>query len=115
MGIKSETKLACGPTSSTIFLDRVEFNIPMTMPLSQSPMAIRAWSKDQYLISTDASLIPAAELGELFDSGEMYWATSLPVDQIRQMLDGSLSFGVFEVTSASEKVSSSEVHLLIYM
>lgn len=75
------------------------------MTLGKSPLATQSWARNQYLISTDASLIPVNELAIILGSDDFYWAKSIPVDYIRQMLDSSLCFGLFDLTSESEKAS----------
>lgn len=56
----------------------------------------RKWERrDGYFISTDDSLIPVAELIEVFDRKEFYWAKPMPHDAMREMLRSSLCFGLY--------------------
>ncbi|WYZ37654.1 hypothetical protein EsH8_II_001160 [Colletotrichum jinshuiense] len=55
----------------------------------------RAWTRDSYLISTDASLIPVAELNAAFASDTFYWTGPLPEAAMREMLANSLCFGLY--------------------
>ncbi|PKS09648.1 hypothetical protein jhhlp_004267 [Lomentospora prolificans] len=57
----------------------------------------RTWTKDQYLISTDSSLIPIETLMEAFASDDFYWAKPLPASAMKEMLDNSLCFGLYEL------------------
>ncbi len=60
----------------------------------------RTWTRDGFLISTDPSLIPIQALNAAFGTDMLYWAKPLPEDTIRQMLDNSLSFGLYSPTSS---------------
>ncbi|KAE9364600.1 hypothetical protein N431DRAFT_431450 [Stipitochalara longipes BDJ] len=57
----------------------------------------RTWSRDNYLISTDPSLIPIPKLNAFFASDDIYWATPVPEDAMLEMLESSLCFGLFEL------------------
>lgn len=56
----------------------------------------RTWSKDQYEISTDAALIPIEKLNRAFDSSDVYWAQSMPAEAMRETLQRSLCFGLYD-------------------
>ena len=60
----------------------------------------RTWTRDGFLISTDPSLIPLQALNAAFADDMLYWAKPIPEDAMRQMLDNSLSFGLYSPTSA---------------
>jgi hypothetical protein len=60
----------------------------------------RSWTRDGFLISTDASLIPIAALTQAFESEQLYWAKGLPEDVMREMLSNSLCFGLYSPTPA---------------
>lgn len=55
----------------------------------------RRWRRDEYLVTTDSSLIPLPRLIDVFDSKEFYWAKSMPLEYMKATLDNSLSFGLF--------------------
>lgn len=57
----------------------------------------RTWRKDQYLISTDPSMVPVPELNAAFASDTVYWADPLPEDAMRETLNNSLCFGLYEI------------------
>jgi Acetyltransferase (GNAT) family len=57
----------------------------------------RIWRKDQYLISTDSSLIPISKLNEAFASKVVYWCNPLPEEATHEMLQNSLCFGLYEM------------------
>ncbi|KIW94887.1 uncharacterized protein Z519_04865 [Cladophialophora bantiana CBS 173.52] len=58
----------------------------------------KTWTRDGFIISTDTSLIPIDALNQAFASEEMYWASPLPEPVMRDMLDNSLSFGLYSPT-----------------
>jgi GNAT superfamily N-acetyltransferase len=62
----------------------------------------RTWIRDSYLISTDPSLIPIRKLNAWFASDDIYWANSLPEDAMREMLQSSLCFGLFNTKPKQE-------------
>jgi ribosomal protein S18 acetylase RimI-like enzyme len=56
----------------------------------------RSWTKDQYLVSTDHDLVPISALIEVFNSREFYWANAMPQQAMQEMLEKSMSFGLYE-------------------
>jgi ribosomal protein S18 acetylase RimI-like enzyme len=56
----------------------------------------RTWSKDNYLISTDQAKIPIPKLNAFFASKEFYWAAALPEKVMRETVENSLCFGLYE-------------------
>ena len=73
----------------------------------RSTLQDRTWSKDQYFISTDWSLIPIAKLNAAFGSNDIYWAKPMPEGALRETLQNSLCFGLHErnpITQGAELV-----------
>jgi hypothetical protein len=62
----------------------------------------RSWTKGDYIISTNASIIPLAKLTEIFSSDVFYWAKALPEDVMRETLDNSISFGLYTSKSGED-------------
>ncbi|SPO07022.1 related to GNAT family N-acetyltransferase [Cephalotrichum gorgonifer] len=62
----------------------------------KSQLQVRSWKKDGFLISTDPSLFPIQSLIDVFDSKEFYWSKAMPAEAMREMLDNSLCFGLYE-------------------
>ncbi len=62
----------------------------------------RTWTRDSYLISTDPSLIPIRKLNVWFASDDIYWANALPEDAMREMLQSSLCFGLYQTKPKPE-------------
>lgn len=56
----------------------------------------RVWKRDTHFISTDPSLIPINTLQEAFASPTFYWASPLPDDILRETLQNSICFGLYE-------------------
>ncbi|KAJ4410519.1 hypothetical protein N0V91_002006 [Didymella pomorum] len=56
----------------------------------------RTWTRDSYLISTDPSLIPISDLNAVFATDLVYWATPLPENVMRETIDNSLCFVLFD-------------------
>ncbi|KAL2887377.1 hypothetical protein HOO65_050498 [Ceratocystis lukuohia] len=66
------------------------------MTLIKSNLQARSWAKDQFWISTDPSLLPISKLIQIFESSDFYWAKTLSPQAMQEMLDNSLSFGLYE-------------------
>ncbi|KAF2724251.1 gcn5-related n-acetyltransferase [Polychaeton citri CBS 116435] len=62
----------------------------------KSSFQARSWNRHEFLVSTDSSFIPLSELIEIFDSNDLCWARALPSEAMREMLENSLSFGLYE-------------------
>ncbi|KAG6364260.1 hypothetical protein INS49_005859 [Diaporthe citri] len=63
---------------------------------TKSKLQERSWRKDQFLISTNPAHFPIPTLIDIFDSKYFYWAKPLPAQDMREMLQNSLSFGLYE-------------------
>ncbi|ETS86637.1 hypothetical protein PFICI_00465 [Pestalotiopsis fici W106-1] len=61
---------------------------------SQSRM--HTWKRDQYVISTDSSLVPIKKIGAVFASPIFYWAKALPDAVLKETLENSLCFGLYQ-------------------
>lgn len=66
------------------------------MATSKARLQAQTWTKDHFFISTDPSLFPIDTLVDVFESKDFYWAKSLPPQAMREMLENSLSFGLYE-------------------
>ncbi|KAJ4262871.1 hypothetical protein NW762_006484 [Fusarium torreyae] len=69
----------------------------------KSKFQSRSWKKDRFSISTDPELFPISRLSEAFDSSDFYWAKSLSPEGFREVLNNSLSFGIYDGTSSESK------------
>lgn len=66
------------------------------MQTTKQSLVQRTWTCDSYLISTDPSLIPIADLNAVFATELVYWANPLPEDVMRETLKNSLCFGLYD-------------------
>ncbi|ETS79296.1 hypothetical protein PFICI_09149 [Pestalotiopsis fici W106-1] len=66
----------------------------------------RSWTKGDYLISTNASLIPLTRLCEVFSSDTFYWAKSLPEEVMRETLENSICFGLYKSESTDGEANA---------
>jgi GNAT superfamily N-acetyltransferase len=64
----------------------------------------RSWTKDQYMISTDSSLISFKKLNAAFASKDVYWAVPMPETAVQETLQNSLCFGLYD--KAAQDLSS---------
>ncbi|KAJ4988772.1 acetyltransferase [Stagonosporopsis vannaccii] len=76
------------------------------MQTTKHTLLNRTWTRDNYLISTDPTLIPVSQLIAAFATNLVYWANPLPEDIMRETLSNSLCFGLY---STSTPESRSEV------
>ncbi|EGU81295.1 hypothetical protein FOXB_08190 [Fusarium oxysporum f. sp. conglutinans Fo5176] len=67
----------------------------------KSKFQSRSWKKDRFFISTDPNLFPLSQLAEAFNSDELYWTEALSPEAFREILDNSLSFGLYEEPQSS--------------
>ncbi|KAH7308050.1 hypothetical protein B0I35DRAFT_413412 [Stachybotrys elegans] len=67
----------------------------------------KSWTRDGFLISTDASLLAASDVVAAFDRQEVYWTKGIPVPYMREMLDNSLCFGMYACAPATTEEASS--------
>jgi len=63
----------------------------------------RTWPKENYLISTDSSKIPIPKLNAFFASKDVYWATPLPEEIMKEALENSLCFGLYETGNGTTR------------
>ncbi|KAM0281873.1 hypothetical protein ACHAQK_006670 [Fusarium lateritium] len=66
------------------------------MSSATSPLRNKSWRRDSYFISTNPSHIPIAKIVDIFASDEFYWAKPLPEDAMRDMLESSLCFALYD-------------------
>ncbi|OQE19716.1 hypothetical protein PENFLA_c018G00528 [Penicillium flavigenum] len=59
----------------------------------------KTWTKGEYLVSTDISLIPIETLNTWYAGEEFYWAKPMPQPALRETLQNSLCFGLYRNTS----------------
>lgn len=72
------------------------------MLITKQALLSRTWTLDLYLISTDAALIPIWELNAVFATDLAYWANPLPENVVRETLNNSLCFGLYDTKSLAD-------------
>ena len=61
------------------------------------PLPVVSWMRDNFEISTDPALIPLDDLNKFFASTDMPWAKPLPISELRNLVQRSLCFAVYEI------------------
>jgi len=64
---------------------------------ARTPMPVLSWTRDNYEISTDPSLIALDALNDLFGSVDLSWAKPLPLEVLQAMIQNSLCFVLYQV------------------
>ncbi|KAE9380618.1 hypothetical protein N431DRAFT_432901 [Stipitochalara longipes BDJ] len=63
------------------------------------------WYKDNFLISTNTSLIQPAAVNAAMDSDLMYWTKAMDDGELKKMLQNSLCFGVYMLPESSLEIA----------
>lgn len=74
----------------------------------KSQLRDRTWTKGEYFISTNPSLVPIPALSEAFDSDDFYWANAIPAPAMVEMLENSLCFGLYQTPSQATDAESAK-------
>ncbi|KAF9698300.1 hypothetical protein EKO04_003752 [Ascochyta lentis] len=77
------------------------------MQTTKQALLRRNWTRESYLISTDASLVPISELNAALATDLVYWANPLPEEVMREMLENSLCFGLYDIKPVTAQTNSS--------
>ncbi|KAL2687893.1 hypothetical protein Neosp_005462 [[Neocosmospora] mangrovei] len=75
------------------------------MESTPSRLRKQSWRRGSYLISTNSSLIPVKRLIDIFNSDDFYWADALPEAAMKEMLDNSLCFGLYDCYESPDETS----------
>ncbi|KAG9584366.1 hypothetical protein KCU77_g1918, partial [Aureobasidium melanogenum] len=54
------------------------------------------WKRGTYSISTDPFLLDLNAINDVFDADWMYWTIRLPLPELRQAINSSVCFGLYE-------------------
>lgn len=71
------------------------------MQIAKQTLLHRTWTRESYLISTDPTLIPLSDLNAVFSTDLAYWANPIPEEIMREALQNSLCFGLFDTKLAT--------------
>jgi GNAT superfamily N-acetyltransferase len=66
-----------------------------------STILIKEWRKDDFLISTNQSLLSISAINAAFATDAMYWAKPLPEETLKLMLSTSMCFGLYKTSQES--------------
>lgn len=75
---------------------------PFSMPTIKQTLLQRTWVHGPYFISTDPSLISIPDLNAAFATDVVYWANPLPENLMRETLDNSLCFGLYDTKPTTQ-------------
>ncbi|KAF6804374.1 putative GNAT family N-acetyltransferase [Colletotrichum sojae] len=70
----------------------------------------KQWYKDDYLISTDRSLLQLDAINDALDSDLLWWAKREPEDVLKRMLDNSLCLGVYKLPESTAEIAAASIH-----
>jgi hypothetical protein len=70
------------------------------------------WYRDNFLISTNPSLIQPTAVNAAFGSNLMYWTKAMDEEALKKMLAGSLCFGVYALPESSSNIAGPSSSLL---
>ncbi|KAF4932338.1 hypothetical protein CGCF413_v002182 [Colletotrichum fructicola] len=68
-------------------------------------MPTKQWYKDDYLISTDRSLLQLDAINDAFDSELLWWAKRVDEGVLRRMIDNSLCLGVYKLPHSTSQIA----------
>jgi len=76
------------------------------MGSTRSQYTRKTWTRGSHFISTDPTLISIPQLITVFDSPECHWAKSMPEEGMKEMLENSLNFGLYEGSAPKSDATS---------
>lgn len=75
---------------------------------------VKNWYRDNYLVSTQPSLIQVDEVNAALNSDLLWWAQGLPRDQLKKALNNSLCLGLYLLPqTTSDLAGKSPLHLAV--
>jgi ribosomal protein S18 acetylase RimI-like enzyme len=75
----------------------------------KSKFQSKSWRRDQFFISTDPSLFSISRLTDVFNSSDFYWANAPSPEAFGEMINNSLSFGVYEEPQSPNTTSDANL------
>ena len=63
------------------------------------------WYKDNFVISTNKSLLQPEAINAALDSDLLWWAKALPENQLQTMLDNTLCFGLYALPNSTVDIA----------
>lgn len=65
----------------------------------------KQWYKDDYLISTDRSLLDLRAINDAFDSELLWWTKRVSEDALRRIVDNSLCLGIYKLPGSTADIA----------
>ncbi|KAK1633259.1 acetyltransferase [Colletotrichum phormii] len=65
----------------------------------------KQWYKDEYLISTDRSLVDLNAVNDAFDSELLWWTKRVPEVALKRLIDNSLCLGVYKLPQSTADIA----------
>ncbi|WQF84071.1 Putative GNAT domain, acyl-CoA N-acyltransferase [Colletotrichum destructivum] len=65
----------------------------------------KQWYKDDYLISTDRSLLDLGAINDAFDSELLWWTKRVSEDGLRRIVDNSLCLGIYKLPGSTADIA----------
>ncbi|RAO74248.1 uncharacterized protein BHQ10_010260 [Talaromyces amestolkiae] len=60
------------------------------------PTKAQSWHRNNFIISTDKTLLSIASINSAFDAEFMYWTSSVPDSALEEIIRNSFCFGLYE-------------------
>lgn len=83
--------------------------------MSSSPLIPpQTWKRDEtpdYVVSSEPALLSVEDVNAAYAMDFIYWGNPFPEEVLRQVLHGSLSFGVYKMKKRSTSTSTTTFHL----
>jgi GNAT superfamily N-acetyltransferase len=73
------------------------------------PTEAHAWAREGFLISTDKSLLSPAAINSAFGQDLVYWTNAVPEPILRNIIDNSFCFGLYDTSSSPETPSAKQI------
>ncbi|KAK2041736.1 acetyltransferase [Colletotrichum somersetense] len=73
----------------------------------------KQWYRDDYLISTDRSLLDLDAINDAFGSEMLWWTTRVPEAALRRLVDNSLCLGVYKLPAATADIAGKKGPALV--
>lgn len=71
----------------------------------------KQWYKDEYLISTDRSLVDLNAVNDAFDSELLWWTKRVPEVALKRLIDNSLCLGVYKLPQSTSDIAGMSTSL----
>jgi len=66
------------------------------------------WYRDNYLVSTDRSLLQLDAINDAFGSGLMFWTKKMPEEQLKSTIENSLCLGLYILPESTSDIAGEQ-------